>query len=370
MIHYRTDPYHSSYSDDEDTSYKIRRSATKVLAAVVGTRPELLVALYKDVSPVLISRFGDREETVRLEVWATYGVLLNQTKVYGSTPQAKDAEYSIGGKRKRAEAMEVEDTPLALLRSQVPSLAKALLQQLKSAKTPPATLQGGFSLLTTLLTVLPGCLSSQSSLVISNAKGVLAQSGSSAANLQVSCLSFLGLFFSKHAPDAYANSLNSILPSLLKSVAERHPKIASEGYRTFSALLSSLKSVKGGDWVDKVYNEAVSRLSNHDTDAEVRTCAETTIGDLWIYAKDAVQTKGGKEWEAMCRTSGRIDGAVEVITRVAQNVEMNDQWINGCIEWVVSLLKRSGRAGKSDLFTCLDALLRRSVRSCDGLYVD
>lgn len=48
------------YSDDEDTSYKIRRSATKLLGAIINTRPELLVSVYKDVSPVLISRFGDR----------------------------------------------------------------------------------------------------------------------------------------------------------------------------------------------------------------------------------------------------------------------------------------------------------------------
>ena len=88
------------YDDDEDTSYKIRRAATKLLAAIIGTRPELLVPLYKEVSPVLISRFGDREETVRLEVWSTYGVFLTQTRVYGGVPQNKDTEV-VGGKRKR-----------------------------------------------------------------------------------------------------------------------------------------------------------------------------------------------------------------------------------------------------------------------------
>ncbi len=55
----------------------------KFLAAIIETRPELLSILYKEVSPVLISRFGDREETVKLEVWSTYSSLLNQTRVYG-----------------------------------------------------------------------------------------------------------------------------------------------------------------------------------------------------------------------------------------------------------------------------------------------
>lgn len=329
------------------------------MAAVIGTRPELLVALYKDVSPVLISRFGDREETVRLEVWATYGILLNQTKVYAGVPQAKDAEYSIGGKRKRDEGMVVEDTPLTLLRGQVPSLAKSLLNQLKSPKTSAATLQAGFSLLNSLLSVLPGCLDSQASQIISNTKAVLSQSSTTAANLQVSCLSFLGVFFASHAPPTFEGSLNSILPQLLKSLTERHPRITSEGFRTFSSLLIALKPLKGGDWVERVYSEAISRLSNHDTDAEVRACAEKTIGDLWISATELLKTKDRKEWDAMCRTSGRTEGAVEVVTRVARDVEMDNAWVNGCIEWVLSLLKRSGRSGKNDLFLCLDALLRR-----------
>lgn len=317
------------------------------------------MALYKDVSPVLISRFGDREETVRLEVWATYGILLNQTKVYAGVPQAKDAEYSIGGKRKRDEGMVVEDTPLTLLRGQVPSLAKSLLNQLKSPKTSAATLQAGFSLLNSLLSVLPGCLDTQASQIISNTKAVLSQSSTTAANLQVSCLSFLGVFLASHAPPTFEGSLSSILPQLLKSLTERHPRITSEGFRTFSSLLIALKPLKGGDWVERVYSEAISRLSNHDTDAEVRACAEKTIGDLWISATELLKTKDRKEWDAMCRTSGRTEGAVEVVTRVARDVEMDNAWVNGCIEWVLSLLKRSGRSGKNDLFLCLDALLRR-----------
>lgn len=316
------------------------------------------MTLYKDVSPVLITRFGDREETVRLEVWSTYGTLLNQTKLYGNLPQSKE---SINRKRKREEGgMEVEETPISLLRGQVPSLAKTLLQQVKSPKTSITTLQGGYSLLYTLLTVLPGSLTVQAPQVITNAKQVLTQSSStSVANLQVSCLAFLGLFFSTHQGSSFSSVLDAVLPALLKSTSERHPKIASEGFRTISSLLKSLNPVQSGAWVDKVYDEAVKRLSNHDTDAEVRACAEQTIGDLWISATDIVRPKGGREWEAICRPNARTEGAVGVVTEVALNAEVGDQWVNGCIEWVLGLLKKSGRTGKSDIFACLDALLRR-----------
>ena len=334
------------------------------MGALIATRPELLTTLYSEVSPALISRFGDREETVRLEIWATYGVLLQQTALYGGSAQPKDAGYTVvGGKRKRDDGGEAETTtPYTLLQSQVPAFAKALLGQLKSAKTPPATLQAGFNLLHQFLTVLPGSLSSQSAAVLTNVKSVLSQpSSSSASSLQVTCLSFLVLFFSTHSPPTFSGSLESLLPILLRSVAEKHPRLASESFRVFSALLSALRPLKSGDWVDRIYDEALSRLSNHETDADVRERAEEVIGDLWISATDVVKTKGNKEWDALCRTSGRSEGAVKVITRIAKEVEIDDNWVNGSIEWCLNLLRRSGRAGKSDVFTCLDALLRRYV---------
>ncbi|KAI0917813.1 hypothetical protein AcV7_007119 [Taiwanofungus camphoratus] len=348
------------YSDDEDTSYKIRRSAAKLLSAVVGTRPELLITLYKDVSPVLISRFGDREETVRVEVWATYVVLLTQTGAYGGVSQSRDIEHTIGGKRKRDEGMDIEDTPYTLLRTQVPSLVKATLGQLKSSKASPTTLQAGFSLLHILLSVLPGSLSNQSTQIIATTKAVLLQSSkTNASALQITCMSLAALFFATHSPLTFYSSLESITPILLKLLSEKHPRLASESFRVFSALLNSMNPIKNGDWIDCVYNEAVLRLSNHDTDAEVRACAENCIGDLWICATDMMKTKNRKEWEAMCRTTGRTDGAVHVVTRVAKEVEIDDNWVNGCVQWLLTLLKKSGRLGKSDMFTCLDALLRR-----------
>ncbi|EGN92705.1 hypothetical protein SERLA73DRAFT_98928 [Serpula lacrymans var. lacrymans S7.3] len=349
------------YSDDEDTSYKIRRCATKLLGALIVTRPELLISLYKEVSPVLISRFGDREETVRLEVWATYIVLLNQTSVYGGLPQVKDSD-AIRGKRKRdsEERMDVEETPYTLLRSQVPSLSKALLNQLKSPRTAPATLQAGFELLRVLLGVLPGCLSAQMTPITASSKSVLSQSPSTSTSaLHLTCLSFLALLFSTHSQPTFSAFLPTLTPVLLKSLSERHPRVASESFRVFSSLLNAMRPVKNDDWVDRVYDEALLRLSNHDTDAEVRSCAEDCIADLWICATDTVKGKGRKEWQAICRTSGTTNGAVKVVIKVANDVVIDDEWVNGCVEWLMVLMRKSGRSGKADVFVALDVLLKR-----------
>ncbi|KAF5361703.1 hypothetical protein D9758_007269 [Tetrapyrgos nigripes] len=355
------------YSDDEDTSYKIRRSATKLHAALIGTRPELLATIYKDVSPVLISRFGDRESTVKIEVWSTYVTLLNHTAVYGGLPQSK--EDITHGKRKRdTETMDIEGGPYALLKAQVPSLSKTLLNQLKSSKTPPATLQAGFTLLYSLLNVLPGCLSGQVQLITSTSKSVLSQPPTtSTATLYLSCLSFLSLFFSTHSPPTFTGSLPALTPALLKAVNERHPKVASESFRVFSALLHSLKPIKpptNTDWTESLYTHTLTRLSNHDTDAEVRGCAEECIADLWICATDVVKVKDKKEWTFICRQNptGKVEGAVRVIIKVAREVNVKesvgDQWVNGCMEWLLGVLKKSGRSGKTDIFTAMDVLLK------------
>jgi cullin-associated NEDD8-dissociated protein 1 len=348
------------WSDEEDQSYKIRRSATKLLSSIIATRPELLVTLYKEVSPVLISRFGDREETVRLEVWATYVTLLTQTRLYGGGAQTRD---SVGVKRKRIpDGSDPEETTYSLLQAQIPALAKALLNQLKSPRSSTATLQAGFGLLHTLLQVLPGSLSSQTSLIASISKSILSQPPStSGSTLHITCLQFTSTFFSTHPPPTFLNSLPVLTPVLLKTLGEKHPRVASEAFKAFSSLLGALKPVRGQDWTESVYNEAIARLSNHATDAEVRLCAKDIIGDLWLYAPDTVLAKSGQEWEYVRRTTGRTDGAVKVVTRVAREADVTAQWVDSCIEWATKLLTKNGRTGNAEVFECLTVLLSRSV---------
>jgi cullin-associated NEDD8-dissociated protein 1 len=243
-------------------------------------------------------------------------------------------------------------------------LSKALLNQLKSSKTPPATLQAGFALLHALLDVLPGSLASQVTLITATSKSILSQPPStSTSSLHLTALSFLVLFFASHSPPTFSPSLSNLTPALLRSLAERHPRVASETFRVFSALLNALKPLKGGapgEWPEAVYEQALARLSAHDTDAEVRVCAETIIGDLWVCATDVVRGRDRREWEAICRAGAKTEGAVKVVTRVAKEVPgaLGDTWVNGCVEWAMGLLKRGGRTGKMEVFQGLDVLLR------------
>lgn len=94
------------YSDDDDISWKVRRSAAKCLEAIVSTRHDLLQDFYKTLSPALINRFKEREENVKADIFSAYISLLKQTLPIQSWLQASDE----AGK---------EDIPLTMLQNQV-----------------------------------------------------------------------------------------------------------------------------------------------------------------------------------------------------------------------------------------------------------
>lgn len=70
-------------------SWKVRRSASRVLSAIIETRSDLLQQLYEDVAPALISRFKEREESVRADILQTFITLLRQTNVYGGNNEER-----------------------------------------------------------------------------------------------------------------------------------------------------------------------------------------------------------------------------------------------------------------------------------------
>lgn len=94
------------YSDDDDVSWKVRRAAAKCLEAIVSSRHDLLQDFYKTLSPVLISRFREREENVKADIFSTYISLLKQTLPAQSWLHAADAS----GK---------DEVPLRMLQNQV-----------------------------------------------------------------------------------------------------------------------------------------------------------------------------------------------------------------------------------------------------------
>lgn len=103
------------YSDDDDMSWKVRRSAVKCLEALIATRLDLLASFYSTVCPALLARFKEREENVRADVFAAFSTLLRQSRVGSSHPGLIEADAVRSGVRK-------EEPVVTMLKKQVLAL--------------------------------------------------------------------------------------------------------------------------------------------------------------------------------------------------------------------------------------------------------
>ena len=61
--------------------YQVRRAAAKVLSALILSRPDRLPELLPMLLPTLIARFREREENVKMDIFATFNDLLTQVSV-------------------------------------------------------------------------------------------------------------------------------------------------------------------------------------------------------------------------------------------------------------------------------------------------
>jgi len=58
--------------DDDDTSWKVRRSAIKTIDSIISARPELLRTLYQRYAKSLVNRFKERDANVKCDVLITF----------------------------------------------------------------------------------------------------------------------------------------------------------------------------------------------------------------------------------------------------------------------------------------------------------
>ncbi|XP_066581205.1 cullin-associated NEDD8-dissociated protein 1 [Prorops nasuta] len=268
-----------AYSDDDDMSWKVRRAAAKCLEAVVSTRRELLAELYKDVSPALISRFKEREENVKSDIFHAYIALLRQTRP--ATGISLDPD-----------SMEDEEGPISLLQQQVPLIVKAVHRQMKEKSIK--TRQDCFSLLKELVLVLPGALTNHIPALIPGIQYSLRDKNSS-SNMKIDTLAFVHILLVTHQPEAFYPHMSVLAPPIIAAVGDPFYKITAEALLVLQQLVQVIRPHdKPCEWdftslYSKIYYCTLTRLKTADIDQEVKERAISCMGQILAHFGDVLK---------------------------------------------------------------------------------
>ncbi|XP_064931912.1 cullin-associated NEDD8-dissociated protein 1 [Columba livia] len=341
------------YSDDDDISWKVRRSAAKCLEAIVSSRHDLLQDFYKTLSPVLISRFKEREENVKADIFSAYISLLKQTLPIQSWLHTSDAT----GK---------DDVPLTMLQNQVPSIIKALHKQLKDKSMKSR--QGCFSLLTELANVLPGCLAEHVPALVPGIVFSLADKSSS-SNMRIDTLSFLHVLLCNHEPEVFHPHIKTLLPPVVACIGDPFYKITSEALLVTQQLVKVIRpldkpcALDAKPYVKDLFPGTLKRLKAADIDQEVKERAISCMGQIIYSLGDHLSTDLQPTLKIFLeRLKNEITRltTVKALTLIASSplkIDLRPILGEG-FPILASFLRKNQRALKLSTLTALDTLVK------------
>ncbi|KAI9599345.1 armadillo-type protein [Syncephalis fuscata] len=377
----------SNYSDDDDTSWKVRRGATKTLAGLIGTRPEYLVYFYEQVAPKLVSRFNEREETVRIEVLQAFIGLLRQTAVHAKDGQVNGVS---------ADTMSDTDTStdtnasLRLLGQLIPRICQRLAKQMrgKSKTITAATRQTGFSLLANLVQVLhqSSLTSEQFELFVPVLTETLTfgasgdqqyqtqhatssqQLSSSASSLKIEAILFLRQVV-RHLPlSVFAAHLVTLVPALCSATHDRFYKISAEAIRTCGDLVvaMTLAESPADVSIDAIYDAVQSHARTLDADQEVRERSVDALGILCARASKQIPLSDALAiLLERCGNEGTQVAALRALRSTVQSDTATDAKVQPIIQQVVGqgarnivrLVRTGRRPTKIGALSCIVAFI-------------
>lgn len=271
------------YSDDDDSSWKVRRAAIRCIHAAVSDQilspRELCIAF----GPFLVSRFKEREETVKIDVFAAFVELLRQCTdrsmedvVVPSTPGRQPVFSGV-------DLMAVDDIrepashfePLA---SRGPQIIRTLKKEL-GARSLKVRIKA-MGLAKEIVSALPALAPTLLEKSLNEVRHAL---GDSPASMKTETLLFLRTILKRSGAASMAEHLDNLFPRLLSSLEDRYYKVTSECLRFFSESMLSFGSspqVKSSltKHVPAMQDAALRRATAQDQDSEVKDSAMFCLG--------------------------------------------------------------------------------------------
>ncbi|XP_055713494.1 cullin-associated NEDD8-dissociated protein 1 [Phlebotomus papatasi] len=340
------------YSDDDDMSWKVRRSAAKCLESVISTRHELLEEFYKTLSPALILRFKEREENVKSDIFHAYIALLKATRPTDDSSHDPDSMEQVPG-------------PISMLHDQVPEIIKAIqpLMREKSVKTR----QDCFLLLRELLNALPGALAKHVDQLMPGITYSLSDKNST-SNMKIDALSFVCCLLQGHNPQVFHPHIQVLVPLVENAVFDPFYKIATEALLVLQQLVKVIRPLNMetnfdfAPFVPQLYNCTLQKLRSPEVDQEVKERAIACMGQIIANMGDVLRTELTTclplFMERLRNEVTRLS-SVKALTMIAASpLRVNlSPILADVIPTLGSFLRKNQRALKLNSLTLLDTLV-------------
>lgn len=392
-------------SDADDSGWKIRRSAAKVLHAIILTRSsgDLLETgvLYDKIAPALIKSFKEREESVRLEVIASFEDLVRSTGA-GQLHRAAlsdDEGYVSASSASKSRKRRRQDSNVSMLDIQTghkviespaespspvsgaradlqrlgPQLLDASVRLLKGKDV--SSKHASMSLLRNWIIVQQGALNESIGDLLTPILAAVEMSGSSAgssvsttgyasttgSSVRIEALRLIKALCETHTSRVVMPFVEQITPTLISAMQDDSFKVSSEAIIVAESLIRILcPLVTSADPQAKAYTERIfeailtkSRAS--DTDHEVRQSG--------IHALGIILARTGKQSKALSsrkRAQGfevlnerlrnettrmvSVDAVGKVAAAVKQKEDVSAHWVKTVALELANQLRKSDRA--------------------------
>jgi len=399
-----------AFSDVDDVSWKVRRCAAKALYTIVASSSAADHALlFSSIAPALISRLNnEREDSVRLEVLSATTALIRKTGPASATESSyasgSDANSSVGNSRKRrrqdSEAAVADPEFKGLVQTRasppivpasppsghqadlagiVPKIVQALNKLWKKGSV--ALKQGATILLRTLALSRNGALADHlqriedliaDALKPSTAATGGGASGSSAtvASLQIEALLLISTIIETNTTSVLIPFVIALITPVTAIVRDRNYKVASETLGTVEQFVKALTPPRlptanqdHAIHIDKLYNVVIDRVTDNNTDLEVRHRAIQVFGVLIARTSStqllspSSRTKGlGVLSDRLKNETTRLPSA-RAIGLVGEAASVQDSigsaWIQDVVLEMAAQLRKADRALRG---SCLEAL--------------
>jgi cullin-associated NEDD8-dissociated protein 1 len=393
------------FDDEDDASWKIRRSAGKMFNALISTRIDLLESgsLYDKVLPALTKVFKDREESVQLEGLRAATLIIQKTADTVPTtpmptikglskaveavrnPRKRRRTDSVAGvlsdeELSRGYASPAEGLPsptsgprtdlLVNSASVITGAINLLSQKSVSSKQASVSLLKAFVHLKhdSLAGQLDQVLKPVVEIILSSHGGTISQSISTAGagatatagTLRIESLQLLGVIFDTHSSKSISPFVDQVIKALASAADDRSFKIASESLDSAESVIKALTPPrafgyenKSKEYIEEMFDIVLRKAESNDAELEVRTRAIQALGVCTARAAQAPDNLSSqRRSKALAFLHERLAGettrvpatlAIDLILTTDQKSQLEPRWVNGVATELGNHLRKADR---------------------------